>query len=130
MRLEAEVPARFGLMADGDQLHRILVNLMRNARQAIEGDAARAPEQRGRGVITVTARGEEGFCVVRIADDGPGIPQRLAERLFEPFVSGRASEGTGLGLTISRELAALHGGDLRLVESGPAGAVFELRLPG
>ena len=56
--------------------------------------------------------------------------QRLAERLFEPFVSGRASEGTGLGLTISRELAALHGGDLRLVESGPAGAVFELRLPG
>ena len=130
VRLEAEIPARFGLMADGDQLHRILVNLMRNARQAIEGDAARAPEQRGRGVITVTTCGEEGFCVVRIADDGPGIPQRLAERLFEPFVSGRASEGTGLGLTISRELAALHGGDLRLVESGPAGAVFELRLPG
>ena len=58
------------------------------------------------------------------------LAQRLAERLFEPFVSGRASEGTGLGLTISRELAALHGGDLRLVESGPAGAVFELRLPG
>ena len=67
--------------------------------------------------------------MVRIADDGPGIPPRLAERLFEPFVSSKTSDGTGLGLTISRELAALHGGDLRLVEADGAGAVFELRLP-
>ena len=56
-------------------------------------------------------------------------PPRLSEQLFEPFVSGRSSDGTGLGLTISRELAVSHGGDLALVEAGPAGTTFELRLP-
>jgi signal transduction histidine kinase len=49
--------------------------------------------------------------------------------LFDPFVSGKASDGTGLGLTISRELAVSHGGDLTLVSTGPAGTTFELRLP-
>lgn len=129
VRLEKRLPARFSIHADPDQLHRILVNLMRNARQAIEADALRPPTRQGRGVIRVEAETEGALAVIRIADDGPGIPPRLAERLFEPFVSGRTSDGTGLGLTISRELAAGHGGDLRLAESGPDGAVFELRLP-
>jgi len=129
VRLVKQLPARFAVQADPDQLYRILVNLMRNARQAIEGDATRPPERRGRGSISVSAFTRDGVDVIRIADDGPGIPPRMVERLFEPFVSGRASEGTGLGLTISRELAALHGGELRLVESSDKGAVFELRLP-
>lgn len=133
VRLVKQLPARFAVEADPDQLYRILVNLMRNARQAIEADGGRPPERRGRGAVTVSAFGEDGVCVVRIADDGPGIPPRLAERLFEPFVSSKSSDGSGLGLTISRELAALHGGDLRLVPGGGAnegsGAVFELRLP-
>lgn len=127
VRLARTLPARFTVSADPDQLHRILVNLMRNARQAIEGDAARAAPRKGE--VRVTASGEDGDCVLRIADDGPGIPPRLSERLFEPFVSGAGSEGTGLGLTISRELAANHGGALTLVETGPSGTVFELRLP-
>jgi len=133
VRLVKQLPARFAVEADPDQLYRILVNLMRNARQAIEADGGRPPERRGRGAVTVSAFGEDGVCVVRIADDGPGIPPRLAERLFEPFVSSKSSDGSGLGLTISRELAALHGGDLRLVPGEGAnegsGAVFELRLP-
>jgi signal transduction histidine kinase len=129
VRLEKRLPARFAIQADPDQLHRILVNLMRNARQAIETDALRPPARQGRGVVHVTAETDGALAVIRIADDGPGIPPRLAERLFEPFVSGRTSDGTGLGLTISRELAAGHGGDLRLAASGPDGAVFELRLP-
>jgi signal transduction histidine kinase len=102
---------------------------MRNARQAIEADGGRPAERRGKGAITVSAFGEDRLCVIRIADDGPGIPPRLAERLFEPFVSSKSSDGSGLGLTISRELAALHGGELRLVPSNGDGAVFELRLP-
>ena len=129
VRLDKRLPTRFAIQADPDQLHRILVNLMRNARQAIETDALRPPARQGRGVIRVTAETDGAMAVIRIADDGPGIPPRLAERLFEPFVSGRTSDGTGLGLTISRELAAGHGGDLRLAASGPDGAVFELRLP-
>ncbi len=130
VRLARAIPARFAVQADGDQLHRILVNLMRNARQAIEADATRKPGRRGAmGTVTVSAEQEEGWLVIRLADDGPGIPPRLSERLFEPFVSGSGSDGTGLGLTISRELAANHGGDLRLVEAGPTGTTFELRLP-
>lgn len=129
VRLVRALPARFTVLADADQLHRILVNLMRNARQAIEADSTRGPDRQGRGVLRVSAVREDGFDVIRIADDGPGVPERLAARLFEPFVSGRASDGTGLGLTISRELAAGHGGDLRLAETGAEGSVFEVRLP-
>jgi signal transduction histidine kinase len=125
VRLVRDLPARLTVKADSDQLHRILVNLMRNARQAIESDPAR--DRKGR--ITVRAEASDGLVAVRITDDGPGIPERLAGRLFEAFVSGRASEGTGLGLTISRELAANHGGELRLLDTGPEGTTFELRLP-
>jgi len=125
VRLIRNLPARLTVRADSDQLHRILVNLMRNARQAIESDPAR--DRKGR--ITVRAETRDGVVAIRITDDGPGIPERLAGRLFEPFVSGRASEGTGLGLTISRELAANHGGELRLLDTGPEGTTFELRLP-
>ncbi|MBU1346503.1 MAG: HAMP domain-containing histidine kinase [Alphaproteobacteria bacterium] len=132
VRLVKSIPARFAVRADADQLHRILVNLMRNARQAIEGDSARAGRPRGGplGAVMIEAETRDGGCVIRIIDDGPGIPPRLSERLFEPFVSGRSADGTGLGLTISRELAANHGGDLRLIETGPTGTTFELTLPG
>lgn len=126
VRLGKAIPARFTVHADPDQLHRILVNLMRNARQAIEGDASRVGRK---GTVRVSAGHEGGEAVIRIADDGPGIPPRLSDQLFEPFVSGRTSDGTGLGLTISRELATRHGGELALVETGPGGTTFELRLP-
>ncbi|MBX3478515.1 MAG: HAMP domain-containing histidine kinase [Brevundimonas sp.] len=129
VRLEKRLPPRLSVQADPDQLHRILVNLMRNARQAIEADVLRPAARQGRGRIRVTAETDAGLAIIRIADDGPGIPPRLAERLFQPFVSGRASGGTGLGLAISRELAAAQGGELHLAQTGPDGAVFELRLP-
>ncbi|CAN5183035.1 HAMP domain-containing sensor histidine kinase [soil metagenome] len=128
VKLARDIPARMAVTADSDQLHRILVNMMRNARQAVEGDAGRG-ERRGKGVVRLSAANEDGFDIIRIEDDGPGIPPRLSERLFEPFVSGKASEGTGLGLTISRELAANHGGELRLLHTGPGGTTFEIRLP-
>jgi signal transduction histidine kinase len=130
--LRLEIPTAFVVRADGDQLHRILVNLMRNARQAIEGDATRAGRREGgtRGTVRVEATADGEGCIIRVVDDGPGIPPRLSERLFEPFVSGAGADGTGLGLTISRELAAAHGGELRLVETGPKGTTFALRLPG
>jgi len=127
VRLTKSIPARLSIHADADQLHRVLVNLMRNARQAIEGDPTRRTGRKG--VVRVTASTENGDCVIHVADDGPGIPSRLSESLFEPFVSGRASEGAGLGLAISRELAASHGGALTLVETGPSGTTFALRLP-
>lgn len=124
VRLMRKIPARLKVSADPDQLHRILVNLFRNAREAIEGDEARG--RRGR--VHVGALVEDRMAIIRIGDDGPGVPERLRESLFDPFTGARA-EGAGLGLAIARELAAGHGGDLRLVETSPLGSVFELRLP-
>ncbi len=129
VKLTKSIPARFAVEADPDQLNRILVNLFRNARQAIEGDAARKAAGRGPGRVRVLAEQDAGVSLIRIADDGPGIPERVRARLFQPFVTGAGPDGTGLGLSIARELAIGHGGDLRLVETGPDGTVFELALP-
>ncbi|HEY0052935.1 MAG TPA: HAMP domain-containing sensor histidine kinase, partial [Caulobacteraceae bacterium] len=125
VRLSLALPGDFAVFADPDQLHRILVNLMRNARQAIEGEPAR----RGRGKVTVSAEDEPGWSVIRLADDGPGIPAKARERLFLPFGGSGRPGGAGLGLAIARELAQGHGGDLTLVDSTPEGATFEIRLP-
>lgn len=111
--------------ADPDQLARILVNLMRNARQAVEALPARG----GVGRVTVSVRQDAVASVIRVADDGPGIPGKTLERLFQPFAGSARPGGAGLGLAISRELAKAHGGDLVLVETGSMGTVFEVRLP-
>jgi signal transduction histidine kinase len=112
-----------GLMAeaDPDQLYRILLNLVRNAAQAIEASG------RG-GSITLRAVREGGRVVIEVADDGPGIPAAVRPHLFEAFASSSGA-GTGLGLAISRELARGHGGDLILVRSDEQGTVFRLVLP-
>lgn len=126
IRLVNQVAAGDRVLADPDQLHRILVNLMRNAREAIEHQEGR----RRKGQVTVSVVYGEMVTVVRVADNGPGIPERLRERLFQPFAGSGRPEGAGLGLAIARELAQGHGGDLVLAETSPKGAEFELRLPG
>jgi signal transduction histidine kinase len=122
--LKVEAPARAQVLADPDQLHRILMNLMRNARQAM----AAAPRG-GKSQITVSLSREPDAAVLRLADNGPGLPERALTNLFQPFVGSARHGGTGLGLAISRELALAHGGDLTLASTGPEGTVFELRLP-
>lgn len=124
VRLIRKIAPRYRVHADPEQLHRMLVNLMRNAREAIEADEARE----GRGIIRLEATCINGQDLIRVADDGPGVPERLRERLFQPFSSTRRG-GTGLGLAISSELASNHGGELSLVDTGPLGTIFELRLP-
>ena len=121
-----EVPPGFEVSADADQLHRILVNLFRNAREAVEGEG---PPPLGVGRVRVSASMREGFSVISIADTGPGVPERAQERLFQPFAGSVRAGGTGLGLAIARDLARAHGGDLALVRSGDHGAEFELSLP-
>lgn len=120
--LETGIARTLSVEADPEQLHRILVNLMRNARQAVEAAARRGP-------IVVSAERSARAVSVRVADAGAGIPDRVRERLFQAFAGSGRSEGAGLGLAISRELAQAHGGDVELVETGPDGSVFELRLP-
>ncbi|MDB5450042.1 MAG: sensor histidine kinase [Phenylobacterium sp.] len=126
VRLVSEVGRADQVSADPDQLHRILVNVLRNAREAIE----QQPDRTEPGRIRVTLSQSDGVSVVSMADNGPGLPDRARERLFQPFAGSSRAEGAGLGLAIARELAQGHGGDLVLAQSDPTGAVFELRLPG
>ena len=126
VKLASKVGAADQVIADPDQLHRVLVNLLRNARQAIEHQEGR--DDAGRIEVSLEAAG--GASLIRISDNGPGVPARIRERLFQPFAGSGRPDSTGLGLAIARELAQGHGGDLTLSVTGEAGTVFELRLPG
>jgi signal transduction histidine kinase len=113
------------VIADPEQLHRILVNLMRNGREAIQSD----PGAGRKGVIAVSVTEDQGLAIVRVADNGPGVSERVQPKLFQPFAGSGRPEGAGLGLAIARELAQAQGGDLALAETGPMGAAFEVRPP-
>ena len=126
VRLATAISPRAQVLADPDHLHRILVNLMRNAREAIDGD----PSRKGAGAMTVDLSSEDGISLIRLADNGPGLPERALANLFQPFLGSARRGGAGLGLAIAKELAQAHGGDLTLASTGPEGTVFELRLPG
>jgi PAS domain S-box-containing protein len=120
VRLEesyAELPP---LAAAAGQLRQVFLNLILNALQAVEEG----------GSVAVSSACEGDQAVVRVRDDGCGIPPEIQHRLFEPFFTTKpADQGTGLGLFISYEIVRAHGGELR-VESAPgAGSTFEVRLP-
>jgi PAS domain S-box-containing protein len=106
--------------ASASQLRQVFLNLLVNALQAIGGD----------GAVEVSSAVEDGFAVVRVRDDGCGIPHEIQHRLFEPFFTTKpADQGTGLGLFISYEIVRAHGGEIRVRSAPGAGATFEVRLP-
>jgi two-component system C4-dicarboxylate transport sensor histidine kinase DctB len=83
----------------------------------------------GRGRIKVALGTEDEDIVVRVRDEGPGVPAELAERVFEPFFTTKGEAASGIGLCASRALLRQNGGDLRLSRIGEPGAEVELRLP-
>ena len=111
--------------ADYDQLFRILLNLARNALQALESRAARDP---GRDQIRITGRREGAVVVIEVSDTGPGFSERAQAHLFEAFQGSTRTGGAGLGLAIAAELVRAHGGEIRLVE-GTIGATLRLTIP-
>ena len=114
-----------GLMvdADPDQLFRVLLNLARNAVQALESRAAGDASQ-----VRVTGRREGAVVMIEVSDTGPGIAAGARAHLFEAFQGSTRTGGTGLGLAIAAELTRAHGGDIRLVE-GTIGATFRVTIP-
>lgn len=125
VRFSLKAARGFSLEVDPDQLHRLLVNMMRNARQAIE----RQPKPGQIGRVTLEAILLPAEVILRLSDNGPGIAVKLKDKLFQPFAGTSTPGGTGLGLAIARELAKLHGGDVILVSTGPKGSVFEISFP-
>jgi signal transduction histidine kinase len=120
--LLVDVPPGLTIRADGEQLYRILSNLIRNARQAIE--ATGQP-----GTIEVSAGEDEAEWWIRIGDTGPGLPPKAREHLFAAFQGGTRKGGTGLGLAIAAELVRGHGGRLELARSDSDGTEFAIHLP-
>jgi signal transduction histidine kinase len=111
--------------ADYDQLFRILLNLARNAVQAMESRASVDP---GRDQIRITGRREGAVVVIEVSDTGPGFSEKARAHLFEAFQGSTRAGGTGLGLAIAAELVRAHGGEIRLVE-GTIGATLRLTIP-
>jgi signal transduction histidine kinase len=112
--------------ADPEHVGRVLDNLVNNAL------TYRRPGQPA--WVRIAAQVDEGVAVVAVEDRGRGVPPELRDRIFERFVRGEqgtgGAPGTGLGLYISRQLAARHGGKLELEQSLPGqGSRFSLRLP-
>jgi len=116
LTLECPVDAEAACF-DPDQMRRALDNLILNAIQAAPPDSR----------ILISMRHEAENLVLSVHDEGAGPPAGIRDHLFEPFVTGRA-DGTGLGLSLVREVAAAHGGTARLVNS-PAGTTFEIVVP-
>lgn len=117
-----QVPQDLVARADPEQLFRVIMNLVRNARQALV--ASGKP-----GRVEVTARETDSDWLIDVTDTGPGLPPKARENLFTPFQGGVRKGGSGLGLAISQELIRGHGGDLILKDTGPHGTAFEIRLP-
>lgn len=117
-----EVPADLRVQVDPDQLYRMLLNLARNAAQAIEA-------RDGAHIRVSATLGGGGSVDLRLADNGPGLPDRAKEHLFVPFAGSQSKGGTGLGLAIVRELMRAHGGDVALEKSDESGATFCLSFP-
>jgi hypothetical protein len=122
MALTADVPPALEIRADPEQMHRVLDNLVRNARQAIM-----ATQQSGS--IHITASQTDAHWLIALRDSGPGLPPKAQEHLFSPFQGSVRKGGSGLGLAISSELVRGHGGEVELSRTGAGGTEFVIRLP-
>jgi signal transduction histidine kinase len=111
------------IMADPIQLQQVILNLIKNAIEAMATGPATTKVLR-----LVTTQDENSVVLLSIQDSGPGINPENETSIFEPFVTTKPF-GMGLGLSISRKIIADHGGDLRLAECGANGCIFEIILP-
>lgn len=116
--VSVSIPEDLELTIARARVERVFLNLIGNAVEAMPGG----------GEIRITASRKEGALVATVEDNGPGVPESIRQRLFQPFVTAGKRSGLGLGLALSRQTILDHGGDLWL-EAGEAGARFRLRIP-
>ncbi|MEZ4940694.1 MAG: ATP-binding protein [Saprospiraceae bacterium] len=113
-------PTQLIIQADPELLEQVLINLVKNAIEAVEGIE--------RPALTLgVAKDSEGVVVIQVADNGAGVPEDLQEQIFMPFFTTK-NEGTGIGLSLCRQIVQLHKGSLSVVSAAGAGAVFLIRL--
>ncbi|HUH04462.1 MAG TPA: ATP-binding protein, partial [Kofleriaceae bacterium] len=117
VEIDDDLPA---VMVDEGQVRQSLLNLLRNAADAVE--------EVGGGTVSITTRVAAPMVEVRVADEGTGISEELISKLFEPFFSTKDG-GTGLGLALTQQIVREHGGDIRVDSEPGHGAVFVMSLP-
>ncbi|MCR9155167.1 MAG: ATP-binding protein [Bacteroidetes bacterium] len=109
------------LKGDPSKIKRLIMNILSNAGDALLDHKVANP------TISIRCDHDGNFHLIRIKDNGPGIPKRILDNLFQPFTTEGKSEGTGLGLTIVKQYVDAHGGNIHAYNDG--GAIFEIRLP-
>ena len=114
-RLAGHLPE---VLADVGQVRQLLLNLIRNSREAMPGG----------GAVFVGTRFADGDVFVELRDTGPGIPPERLGRIFDPFFTTK-ERGTGLGLALAQEIAQEHSGQLTASSIAGQGTTFTLRLP-
>ena len=119
------IAEEFEADADPEQLFRILMNLCRNAQQAMMDDDNEDGEKR----LSIDAHREGREVHIRVSDTGPGIPDHVREKIFNAFEGSTKSDGTGLGMAIATELVHAHGGSIDVERSDASGTVFHLVIP-
>lgn len=124
---ENKVPEDLEVEADAEQLYRVLLNLSRNAVQAMQDHARQDNAKVLR--LTLEAGDKSDYTWIHVIDTGPGFPKDAGEKLFSAFHTSGKNGGTGLGLAIAAELIRAHGGSIKLQEHDGPGARFEITLP-
>jgi signal transduction histidine kinase len=113
----AACPSQLIAHVDGPKIHQVVLNLVRNAIEAVSAG----------GHVTIELHGNDARIHIRVQDDGPGIPDDVRPRIYEPFFSTKEG-GTGLGMSIVHSLVSLHGGSIDL-DTGPRGTRFDVTIP-
>jgi signal transduction histidine kinase len=114
-------PTETAAVVDGKQIERAIFNLLLNACQSVRG-VGETPK------VVATLEAQEEHIVIKVTDNGSGVPESIRHSLFEPFVSKGKQKGTGLGLTLAHCVAAEHGGDVVLLSSRPGETIFQMRI--
>jgi two-component system nitrogen regulation sensor histidine kinase GlnL len=115
------------IVADMEQIIQALLNIARNAVQAMKGNGTLTLRTRVVRTVIIARRRHRHVARIEIIDTGPGIPDNLRDKLFYPLVSGRDG-GTGLGLSIAQTYISQHGGSIEF-ESRPGRTLFLIQLP-
>ncbi len=118
------------ILADPDRLEQVFINLLINARDAIDEKWQSQPHQKGEKKITLKTSSDDNKITVEVGDSGPGIPDSMLERIFEPFyTTKKVGQGTGLGLSISYGIVKDCKGSIQAVSKKNEGARFIIKFP-
>lgn len=127
LELENGVPT---IEADPNRLEQVFINLLTNARDAIEEKSLKEPSSLGGKRITIRTHFNRRYVFAEVCDSGTGIPKELTHKIFEPFFTTKTvGKGTGLGLSISYNIISDYGGTIHAVSKEGEGACFDIRFP-